>query len=350
MSVREDPARPGCWVVDCRPEGYKGKRVRVSIEGSRELALAWERKTMRRPIEAVTVSARMLAGIYPAWMTYYRVNRAASTVKDVESCWRNFLGPFFGRMQPKVITRALIEKYKAARIATGVTPRTVTKELSYLAGFLRWAADMDFCDPLPFAISGFSRKMTAPPKPRPLTPAQISAILAAIAPQYRLIFLLMADAGLRLAEAIGLQRSHVEFEHGVIFVIGKGSKERIVPITTDRLQAELDARRGVNGYLSVNPKTGQPYYNIRKALLKAVTAAGVEKAVNHHLLRHSFGTNATAAHLDLSSLQAIMGHSSPVTTNMYQHLAGEYLREQGRRLNVKVLQEDEPEVEKGKEG
>lgn len=344
MSVRPDPDNPGFYIVDCRPDGYKGKRVRRQVPGGYAEAKEIERIIMRRPVvNAGKVTARALSGMYPAWMAYYRANRAASTADDADGCWKNCLGPFFGRLQPKVITRALIEKYKGDRIAAGVKPRTVSKELSYFAAFLKWAVDMDLCDPLPFAIAGFNRKMTAPPKPRPLTPAQISRIHQLIAPEYRLIFLLMADAGLRLTEALQLQRSHIEFDHGVIFVIGKGGKERIVPITTDRLQAELDVRREGTGYLSVNPKTGKPYYNIRKALRKATKAAGIDKHVYHHLLRHSFGTNATAAHLDLSSLQAIMGHSSPNTTNMYQHLAGEYLRAQGRKLNDKILGENEGE-------
>jgi integrase len=85
-----------------------------------------------------------------------------------------------------------------------------------------------------------------------------------IEPEYRLIYLLMADAGLRLTEAITLQRSAIEFDHGVMFLTGKGNKERIVPITTDRLLQELEKRRGVEGYLSVNPKTQKPYYDIQE--------------------------------------------------------------------------------------
>jgi len=67
----------------------------------------------------------------------------------------------------------------------------------------------------------------------------------------------------------------------------------------------------------------------------------VKKHVYHHLLRHSFGTAATVSGYDLSALQSIMGHSSPNTTGIYQHMVGEYLRVQGRKLNDKVMQERE---------
>ncbi len=149
----------------------------------------------------------------------------------------------------------------------------------------------------------------------------------------------MADTGMRRNEALTLTREQVEFENGIIFVIGKGSKERIVPITTDRLMMELRAKEQVKGWLSVNPLTKRPYLTIRKALIRAAEQAGLGKHLYHHLLRHSFGTNATAAHLDLSSLQSIMGHSSPSTTGMYQHLAAEYLHQQGRKLNDLVKNE-----------
>jgi integrase len=179
-----------------------------------------------------------------------------------------------------------------------------------------------------------------------LTPEQVTKVLDAIESEYRLIFLLMADAGLRRNEALHLRRDHVEFDHGVIFVTGKGSKERIVPITTDRLLAELEKRRDIEGWLSVNSNTKRPFLTIRKALMRAGKRAGIGKHLYHHLLRHSFGTNATAAHLDLSSLQAIMGHSSPTTTGIYQHLAGEYLRQQGRKFNDMVKLEGDTEQSK----
>lgn len=295
---------------------------------------------MRRHVEVAAVAARSMGSIYHQWISYYRANRAESTAKDVESCWRQWLGPKFSRLQPKVLTRAMIEGYKAERIRTGVKPRTVTKELSYFSAMIDWAADNDLCDRVPFKIVGFSKKMTAPPKPRPLTPMQITAVWGAIEPEYKLIFLLMADAGLRISEALHLRREHVEFGHGVIFVIGKGNKERIVPITTDRLQAELDLRREVVGLLSVNRRTGRAYNSIKKALDRAALAVGLGKHLHAHLLRHSFGTNATAAHYDLSALQAIMGHCSAQTTGMYQHLAGEYLRSQGRLLQGMIDKEE----------
>ena len=65
------------------------------------------------------------------------------------------------------------------------------------------------------------------------------------------------------------------------------------------------------------------------------------RGLSRIVLRRTFGTAATVAGYDLSALQSIMGHSSPVTTGIYQHLAGEYLRDQGRKLNDRIKLEDD---------
>ena len=336
MSVKPDPTIPGHWIIDCRPDGYKGKRERVSFPGTEDQAREWERRMMRRHVDVMAPKARSLVGIYPSWIMAYGIDRSASTVADAEVAWSH-LREIFGKLQPKVITRQLIEKYKQQRLSDGVKPRTINKELSYLSSLLRWAAENDHCDPLPFVINKFPGKMTKPPKPRPISPAQITALYEAIDEGYRLVFLLMADLGLRRNEAMTLTREQVEFDSGTIFVIGKGSKERVLPITTDRLMLELVKKKDMRGWLTFNKQTGKPYLTIRKALLRAAEKVGLGKHLYHHLLRHSFGTVATVAGYDQSALQAIMGHASPNTTGMYQHMAGEYLRSQGRKLNDMIL-------------
>jgi site-specific recombinase XerD len=338
MSVKPHPTNPGEWIIDCRPGGYKGKRERVTFPGTEEQAREWERRMMRRHVDLSAPTARSLAGIYPAWMASYKIDRAPNTVKDAEYAWAH-QKEIFGKLQPKVITRQLIERYKQLRLTAGVKPRTINKELSYLSSLLKWAAENDFCDPLPFAIPKFPSKMTKAPKPRPILPHQITEIYEVIEDEYKLVFLLMVDAGLRRLEAMTLTREQVEFESGIIFVTGKGSKERIVPITTDRLMLELLKKEETRGWLTVNKKTKRPYLTIRKALLRAAEKTKLGKHLYHHLLRHSFGTAATVAGYDLSALQSIMGHSSPNTTGIYQHMAGDYLRAQGRKLNDSVMKE-----------
>jgi len=130
-----------------------------------------------------------------------------------------------------------------------------------------------------FKIPRFPANLTRAPKARPLTVSQVEALLAHILPQYRLAFLLMADAGLRASEALNLRRGNVEFERGLIIVKGKGSKERIVPITTERLRIELITRIELSSddFLSANPKTDKPYFSLKKELIRAAKLAGIDK-------------------------------------------------------------------------
>ncbi len=343
MSIKPHPKKAGHFIIDCRPDGYKGKRVRLEWQGTEEGARKAQARILRKPVlTEQDTKAKIIAGIFNKWIVYYRNNRASQTADDAELCWSR-LKTHFGRFMPKYLNREMIEAYKVARMKK-VKPRTINKELSYFSSMLKWAAENNYCDPLPFAIKGFPKAMTRPPKPRPITQEQITNIYEAIEDKYKLVFLLMADAGLRRNEALHLKRSNLEMDHNLIYVTGKGSKERIVPITTQRLMHEIKKNLDKSDYLTINPVTKKPYLTIRKALLRAAKIAGIEKNVYHHLLRHSFGTNATFAGMDLNALQGMMGHSSPVTTGAYQHLAGEYLKKEGEKLESLV------HVDKNKNG
>jgi len=148
---------------------------------------------------------------------------------------------------------------------------------------LNWAAKNNLCASLSVKISGFESKLRVAPKPGPIDQKQITRIYNCIEDKYKLVFLLMADAGLRRNEALHLKREDVEFDSGLIFVKGKGSKERIVPVTTNRLKLELIKKVGTKGYLTLNPQTKKPYLTIRKALDRAAHKAGIDKHVYHPL-------------------------------------------------------------------
>ena len=288
------------------------------------------------------VTLRKLSSLINDYLQYCAVNLSEAKVRDFKSCWLQHLSLVFGNLHPKYITRNLIEQYKAKRKAEyrwnrqecgNVTPRTINKELTHLSAFLSWAADHGHCDTLNFHIKGFAAKHTKPPPQRPLLPQHINALLDSIEPQYRLMIMLMADAGLRATEALQLRRENVDFAAGIMYIKGKGSKDRIVPITTDRLAAELDDRCPQSGYYLINQKTKRPYTSIKKALTRAAKKAGIYQHVHHHLLRHSFGTTMVVAGSDLPSIQAMMGHESIQTTQIYVTMAAEMIKTQGRKLN-----------------
>ena len=331
MSVKKHPSKNGHYIIDCRPDGYKGTRLRLPFKGAEAEAKIFEKEMMRanRPPSKV---APTISEIVPDWLDYYKNNRLHTTFLDAIASLKH-LQPFFGKYRPNYLTRGLIEQYKTLRLES-VKKRTINKELSYLSSMITWAVENDYANTLSFNIKGFPAKQTKAAKPRPLSQKEITAIFEVIEPEYKLIFLLMADVGLRRNEALHLRGSDVLLDEGIFFIKGKGGKERIVPIATDRLRSQLEERKGARGYLSLNPHTQKPYYSIRKALMRAAKSAKVAKSVCHHVLRHSFGTLATVAGVDLKAVQIMMGHESPDTTAMYQHLAADYLKEQAKKMNV----------------
>ena len=351
MGIKTDPGNPNIHYIDCRPDGYKGRRVREEFHGTRDAAEAYYRALMRQPISKPQLpKALTIKALWPEYIRHCAMEKSKTTLVDLQSCWNRHLAGFFGQLQPKNITKQLIEAYKKKRLSEtrwgregerAPKPRTINKELAYLSSFLAWAAEFDHCDPLPFRIAKFSRKVTRAPKARPLSPGQVTAIFEEIEPKYQLVYLLMVDAGLRASEALALKREHVELERGLIYVFGKGNKERIVPIITSRLRKLLEERAAVDGYLTVNPATKRPYTSIKKALSRAAAKAGVEKHVYQHLLRHSFGTTAAIAGMSMAAVQDIMGHADPETTKVYQNLAAKYLQEQGLKFG-KLVENSDP--------
>jgi site-specific recombinase XerD len=325
---------PGVFVIDWRPHGRSGKRERLEYigtePGARDYAMELQRQA--RP----SISARpspTVGDLLPEWLVEYRVDMAQSTVHDFHWAYKR-LEPHFGKIPINRLTPAMIEAYKAARLQDGVKKRTINRELSYLSTIIRWAEDRQHVDPLPFRIKQFRKRDTVAPRPVVHTMDELQQILEHLNPDRRGLVLLMYDAGLRRTEALTIKGNQVDLATRQIRVIGKGNKERILPIITERLYIELrDAKKAAGkGYLYTNKITGKPYVNIRVALRNAAERAGVDKRIYHHLLRHDHGTHTAMAGVDLRAVQKMLGHSSFSTTELYTHLAGDFLRSEGQKF------------------
>ncbi len=358
-----------CWIIDWYVKNADGKqkRERRRLYGTREEAEEFHlavRRINQHEINQV-INPRIVT-LADEWIEDYENDHSKTTVRDARFCLRPLL-EFFGNLQIPQITPKLIEAYKKRRRETEilpkntdpdklypdreqrfVKPRTINKELSYFSSMINWAADNSYCNPLPFKIKKFPAKMTKPPTPRIPLPEEIQAMIEAIEPEYRTIFLLYYDAGCRREEALHLEKEDVRLNQHVIHIIGKGNKERIIEITTDRLYNALkDACKKVNsGWLFINPKTGKPYYSIRKALIRAAKEAGIEDRVYTHLLRHTHGTHAMLAGMDSRAIQGQLGHSDIKTTEMYTHLVPELRRRQANKFNRFVGRVTKPVTQK----
>lgn len=150
-------------------------------------------------------------------------------------------------------------------------------------------------------------------------------------------------AGLRVSEWIGLAVKDVVLDEGVVRVFGKGSKERLVPIGrkaigavavyTRELRTVLERGQG-RGILFLNAQ-GRPLSRMGawKILRKYVMAAGIEKPVSPHTLRHSFATHLLEGGADLRAVQEMLGHADIATTQIYTHVDREYLRSVHRQFH-----------------
>lgn len=354
MSVRpakdkKGNLKPGEYDVDFYPASGRRTILRMAFRSEAD-AYAFERELRRKSREPVAPVNPRVNELLPEFCADYENNHLPNSFRDLNYALVHLV-PFFGGMYLASLSPALVEQYKRQRLETPIayrgkgdppegwepkypTRRTINKELCYLSAFLTWSAENGHYSGN-LKIKKFPAKQTRAAKPRIPHRSEVEKMIAAIEPQYRLPLLLMYDAGLRRDEALSLKVEDVQLKAGLLMVLGKGNKERIVPITTDRLRDELKkaVKERKTGYLSVNPKTKEPWYSIRKALMRAATAAGIEGRVYHHLLRHSFGTHSLEAGVNLRALQGFMGHSTSQVTETYTHLLQDYLLTEAQKIN-----------------
>lgn len=143
---------------------------------------------------------------------------------------------------------------------------------------------------------------------------------------------LMYSSGLRLSELHGLDLNHVNLQSREVRVLGKGSKERILPVGHQALDAVLD---WLQVRLRFNPKDNALFVSSQggrltpRAIQKRMEIWGVKQGLSTHLnphkLRHSFATHMLEASADLRAVQELLGHSNLATTQIYTHLDFKHL-------------------------
>lgn len=148
----------------------------------------------------------------------------------------------------------------------------------------------------------------------------------------------MYSCGLRVSELIKLQLSNLYLDVGFIRVIGKGNKERLVPIGEtavkqiklykDHVRSFVNIKQGNEDIVFLNRRGSALSRVMVFLVLKDLTAkSGIKKNIHPHTLRHSFATHLVEAGADLRAVQEMMGHKSITTTEIYTHLDRTYLRQ-----------------------
>lgn len=237
-------------------------------------------------------------------------------------------------------SRSLLLDYLQARNAQGAKPRTAARFRSTLRRFYRYLVREKLREDDP------SARIDAPhlgrPLPDTLTEAEVEALLAAPNPddvlglRDRAMLEVLYATGLRVSELVGLTLPQVSLTQGLVRVMGKGSKERLVPLGEEAVawidrylvhgrpalmgcrpsEALFVSRRG-------DAMTRQTFWHLIK---RHARSAGIAKQLSPHTLRHAFATHLLNHGADLRVVQMLLGHSSLSTTQIYTHVARERLK------------------------
>ena len=223
------------------------------------------------------------------------------------------------------------EAYKATSVA---------RTLSAVRTFHRFALREGLTEDDPTA--GVVRPRLPRGLPHPLTVGEVAAVIDAPPPgsptgvRDRAILELLYGAGLRVSELTGLDVDDVDIEEGAVRVLGKGSKERDVPIgrmARDAVGAYLRTSRPAlatarsRGALFLNTRGGRlTRQSCARLLAEHARAAGVRRTVTPHDLRHSFATHLLEGGADVRVVQELLGHASVATTQIYTLVTTEHLR------------------------
>ena len=227
--------------------------------------------------------------------------------------------------EPVAVTSEDIVNYVASR---DMSKRSQARMLSALRSFFAWLVlekerSDNPCDGVDLPKLG--RYL-----PEVLSLDEVTAILESVVPvgwqacRDRAILEVLYGCGLRVSEAAGLKVSDVFFEEGFVRVIGKGDKQRIVPlgeVAADSIRKYLDLRPFDTDDLFVN-KYGKALSRISifNLVKKQAMAAGVNKEISPHTFRHSFATHLVENGADLRVVQEMLGHESILTTEIYTHI------------------------------
>ncbi|HJV34140.1 site-specific tyrosine recombinase XerD [Geomonas sp.] len=264
---------------------------------------------------------------------------AANTVAAYSRDLARYLG-FLGDRAPGDVRAADVAAYLAKLKTEGISPRSRARALSAMRMLHRFLVTEGYCDTNPTAIIEAPKGILRLPKV--LSAREVEALLAspldtgAIEVRDKAMLELLYATGLRVSELVGLKTGEVNVSAGYLMTIGKGDKERLVPMgesacravarylaeARDDLLKEGSSQRLFLTRLGEG-MTRQSFWNIIK---KRALQAGVRTSISPHTLRHSFATHLLENGADLRSVQIMLGHADLSSTQIYTHVTRERLK------------------------
>lgn len=240
------------------------------------------------------------------------------------------------------ITTGNLEELLAQLYDNGIKPRSIARMLSGVKSFFKYLFLEDYIQKNPAEL------LDAPSiglkLPTVLSVEEIDNLLSVIdvstvegARNYAIIETLYS-CGLRVTELTSLRFTNLFFDEGFIRVDGKGSKQRLVPISDVAIQKinnyltyrnQMVAKKGSEDFIFIS-KRGTPISRITVFyyVKKYAEEAGIKKTISPHILRHSFATHMLERGANIRHVQAMLGHEKITTTELYTHLDRNFLRQE----------------------
>ena len=281
------------------------------------------------------MNADFLAGKLPDILTYLRKEKNYS--EHTIRAYRQDLASFFDFLQDKglaTVDTDVLLFFIASLLRHGLEPATVARKLSSLKSFFKALKRLGVIAQSPADTIRTPRKKRR--LPGVLTCEQIEEGMKIEDPRDRAMMELLYSCGLRAGELVGLDLGDIDFQQEEVRVMGKGGKERILPVgrtAIAALQGYLHVRRVRPGSpapsaLFLNRRGGRLttrslQHIVRKCLVRVARTAGT----NPHVLRHSFATHMLERGADLRAVQELLGHASLATVQIYTHLTAQRLKE-----------------------
>lgn len=258
---------------------------------------------------------------------------------------------YCGGLALKEISRDDVGDFVQYLGRVGRSPKTVARKLSAVREFFKFLyTEKDIKDnPAADVLTPKQEK----PLPKFLSEDEIKRLIAAAKEcsgpkgrQMTAMLELMYASGLRVSELVSLPENCINFDRRQVFVRGKGSKERVVPVAPAAIQAVFDyleqrdcfireGRRSIWMFPSKSSRSGHisrdTFFKRLKEL--AVKAGIYPSRVTPHVLRHSFATHLLNHNADLRSVQKMLGHESINTTEIYTHILSDKLLETVQKLH-----------------
>lgn len=353
MSIYREK-QSGNWYIDLRHEGDR-RRVK-SPENSKKGAQAYETHLRRRLANGEALSSfgqkskeaelvnekKEVVPVFKVfvedWLeTYVRTNNKPSEMIRKKSILTKHLRPFFGSMLLEQIDVRSIERYKADRLADGLSPKTINNQLTVLRKALVCAFEWSLLGKLPQV----KWLKTVIPKVDFLTDQEAERLLADEDEElWNVMILLALRTGMRISEMLALHWNEIDFVESQVCVryslsnreisSPKNNHIRYIDMTLslrDRLKEWKQSSGGKLGLVFPSPVTSGLLNrnSALEALYRACARVGIRR-VGWHTLRHTFATQLTAKGVPIRTVQALLGHLSLKMTERYAHVAPDMMR------------------------